>query len=103
MTRFGVLSGGAWDEPSRSAIVLPLAQAGQKQQLAGLLVLGISPRLAFDDEYRGFFDLVDSNVGTAIANADAYEAERKRAEKLAELNRAKTAFLVTSVMNFALH
>ena len=92
MARFGALPGGAWDEPSRSAIVLPLAQAGQQQQLAGLLVLGISPRLAFDDEYRGFFDLVASNVGTAIANADAYEAERKRAEKLADLDRAKTAF-----------
>lgn len=32
VTRFGELSGGAWDEPSRSAIVLPIAQPGQKQQ-----------------------------------------------------------------------
>ncbi|MEG4799691.1 ATP-binding protein [Microcoleus sp. ARI1-B5] len=92
ITRFGMLSGGAWDEPSRGAIVLPIAMAGQKQLLAGFLVLGISPRLAFDDEYRGFFDLVASNIATAIANARAYEAERKRAEALAELDRAKTTF-----------
>ncbi|MCC5647349.1 response regulator [Nostoc sp. CHAB 5824] len=92
IARFGMLSGGAWDEPSRSAIVLPIAQAGQKQQLAGFLVLGISPRRAFDDEYRGFFDLVASNIATAIANTKAYEAERKRAEALAELDRAKTTF-----------
>ncbi|XHX75860.1 MAG: ATP-binding protein [Stenomitos frigidus ULC029] len=91
MTQFGELPGGVWDEPSRLAIVLPVAQAGQKQ-LAGLLVLGISPRLAFDDEYRGFCDLVASHVATAIANADAYVAERKRAEALAEINRAKTTF-----------
>jgi len=92
ITRFGMLSGGAWDEPSRKAIVLPIAMAGQKQLLAGFLVLGISPRRAFDDEYRGFFDLLASNIATAIANARSYEAERKRAEALAELDRAKTTF-----------
>jgi PAS domain S-box-containing protein len=92
ITRFGVLTGGVWDDPVRSAIVLPIAQAGQKHLLAGFLVLGISPRREFDDEYRGFFDLVASNVVTAIANAQAYEEERKRAEALAELDRAKTAF-----------
>ena len=48
--------------------------------------------MRFDDEYRGFFDLVASNIVTAIANAQAYEAERKRAEALAELDRAKTPF-----------
>lgn len=92
ITRFGMLSGGAWDEPSKQAIVLPIAMAGQKQLLAGFLVLGISPRRAFDDEYRGFFDLLASNIATALANAQAYEAERKRAEALAELDRAKTTF-----------
>lgn len=92
MTHLGALSGGAWEEPSRGAIVLPIAQAGQKHLLAGLLVLGISPRLPFDDEYRGFFDLVASNLTTALANAQAYEEERKRAEALAELDRAKTVF-----------
>lgn len=90
--QFGELPGGAWEESPRSAIVLPIAQAGQKEQLAGLLVLGISPRLEFDHEYRGFFELVASNVATAIANASAYEEERKRAEALAELDRAKTTF-----------
>ncbi|MBD6616134.1 PAS domain S-box protein [Komarekiella sp. 'clone 1'] len=90
--QFGELPGGAWEESPRSAIVLPIAQAGQKEQLAALLVLGISPRLEFDHEYRGFFELVASNVATAIANASAYEEERKRAEALAELDRAKTAF-----------
>ncbi len=90
--RLGNLPGGAWEEPSRSAIVLPIAQSAQKKPLAGLLVLGISPRREFDDEYRGFFDLVANQVTTAIANAQAYEEERKRAEALAELDHAKTVF-----------
>jgi PAS domain S-box-containing protein len=92
LDQFEPILGGAWDEPSRSAIVLPITQSSQKEQLAGLLVLGISPRREFDDEYRGFFDLVASHVTTAIANAQAYEEECKRAEALAELDRAKTTF-----------
>jgi GAF domain-containing protein len=95
----GELPGGAWPEPYNAALVMPLAKSGQAQQLAGLLVVGISPRQAFDDEYRGFFDLVVSHVTTAITNASAYEGERKRAVSeaarsaaLAELDRAKTLF-----------
>ncbi|HEY9769757.1 MAG TPA: ATP-binding protein [Coleofasciculaceae cyanobacterium] len=92
ITQIGSLSGGVWDEASRKAIVIPIAQASQKQQVLATLILGISPQLAFDDEYRGFFDLVASNIKTAIANAQAYEEERQRAEALAELDRAKTVF-----------
>lgn len=97
-TRFGLLPSG-WEESTRCAIVLPLTQSGHKQQLTGLLILGISPRREFDDEYRGFFDLVASNVATAIANADAYEAERRRAEALAELDLAKHSSSATCRMN----
>ncbi|HEY9607190.1 MAG TPA: histidine kinase dimerization/phospho-acceptor domain-containing protein, partial [Allocoleopsis sp.] len=98
-SRCGELPGGAWPEPGDAALVMPLAKSGQAQQLAGLLVVGISPRRALDGEYRGFFDLVASHVTTAIANAEAYEAERQRAVSeaarsaaLAELDRAKTLF-----------
>ncbi|MBD2435656.1 response regulator [Nostoc sp. FACHB-110] len=84
-TRFGELSGGVWEESPRAAIVLPITQSGQKQQLSGLLILGVSPRRQFDDDYRGFFDLVANHVATAIANAYAYEQERQRAEALASL------------------
>jgi PAS domain S-box-containing protein len=91
-THFGEFPGGVWSESAHAALVMPLAQSGQAQQLAGFLVIGISPRRVLDDEYRGFFDLVSSHVTTAIANAQAYEAERKRAEALAELERAKTTF-----------
>jgi GAF domain-containing protein len=39
-----------------------------------------------------FFQLIAGNIATAIANARAYETERKRAEALFELDRAKTTF-----------
>jgi PAS domain S-box-containing protein len=91
--RFGRLPAGAWtDDWTRRALVLPLAKAGAQELPAGFLVAGISPRLVFDDEYRGFLELVAGHIATAIANARAHEAERKRIEALAELDRAKTAF-----------
>ncbi len=89
-SRFGPLRIQAELQPQR-ALVLPVAQAGQ-ERLAGLLVAGVNPRRALDDEYRGFFELVAGQVATALANARAYEEERKRAEALAEIDRAKTTF-----------
>jgi PAS domain S-box-containing protein len=87
----GNLSGGIWPESPQRAVVLPLAKSGQAQ-CAGFLVAGVSPRLALNDDYRGFLDLLAGHIAAAIANARAYEEERRRAEALAELDRAKTAF-----------
>ena len=89
--RFGPLPGGAWPEPTLRAAVLPMAKPGQARP-TGFVVSGISPRLVFNDGYRGFLDLLAGHIATAVANARAYEEERQRAEKLAELDRAKTAF-----------
>jgi PAS domain S-box-containing protein len=68
-----------------------MAKPGQGE-LAGFVVAGVSPRLAFNDDYKGFMDLLAGHVATAVANARAYEEEKKRAEALAELDRAKTVF-----------
>jgi PAS domain S-box-containing protein len=89
--RFDCLPKEPWDEPAHQAMLLPIARPGWDRP-AGVLVFGISPRRAFDDDYRGFFDLVAGHVATAVSNARAYEEERKRAEALAEIDRAKTAF-----------
>jgi K+-sensing histidine kinase KdpD len=61
-------------------------------KLAGVLVAGVSSRLKLDERYKSFFELVTTQIATSIANARAYEEERKRAEALAELDRAKTVF-----------
>jgi len=59
---------------------------------SGRLIVGVNPRRPFDDGYRSFLDLVADQQGIALTNARAYEAERKRAEELAALDRAKTTF-----------
>ncbi|MFN8475055.1 MAG: PAS domain S-box protein [Anaerolineae bacterium] len=90
--RFGALRLGAWpDSPPTQAIVLPLTTSSAGRA-SGCLILGLNARRAFDDDYKGFCDLVARHVETAIANARAYEEERARAAALAELDRAKTAF-----------
>jgi signal transduction histidine kinase len=89
--RFDDLPDQPWGAPPHQARVLPIARPG-RQQLAGVLVLGISPRRAFDDDYQGFFALVAGHVATVVANARAYEGEKERAEKLAEIDLAKTVF-----------
>jgi PAS domain S-box-containing protein len=89
--RFGPLVAGPWSEPLRCALVLPMHRPGQAS-IAGFMVAGVSPRLEFTDAYRGFVSLLAGQCATAIASAEAYEAERRRAATLEELDRAKTAF-----------
>ena len=74
-----------------AALLLPLQDAG-REGLAGFLIAGISPRRPIDDAYRSFMTLIAGQIATAIADAQALEAQRQRAEALAEIDRAKTAF-----------
>lgn len=89
--RFGALPVGTWSVSPQQALILPVRAAGQ-ETLVGLLILGVSAGCMLDEDYRNFLDLVSGQIATAIANARAYEEERKRAEALAELDRAKTVF-----------
>jgi GAF domain-containing protein len=89
--RFGSLPGGPWPESCKTALVLPISASGHTKP-SGFLVAGLSPRRIVDAEYQSFFELVVGHIGTAISNARAFQEERKRAEALAEIDRAKTTF-----------
>ncbi|HEX7836797.1 MAG TPA: ATP-binding protein, partial [Kofleriaceae bacterium] len=89
--RFGPMPGGPYDEPAHTAVVLPMLRAGHDEP-HGFFIAGASPRRALDARYRTFFELARDHIVAAIGNALAYEEERKRAEALAEIDRAKTAF-----------
>ena len=84
-------TGGAWPEKPTSHYLIPVRRP-ERDLLFGFLVLGISPRKQFDQPYRDFFQLVADQAATAMANAVAFESERKRIESLTELNKAKTVF-----------
>lgn len=89
--KFGDFPGGPWMDAPQQAIVVPIQRSGQ-DRLAGFFVSGISPKLEFDHEYHSYLDLVAGQISTAIANVRAFEEERKRAEALAALDKAKTVF-----------
>ena len=80
---------GAWPVPPQQVLVMPVSPAGQR---TGFALFAVNPRKRIDEEYQGFLSLIGGHVTTAIAESRALEEERKRAEALAELDRAKTAF-----------
>jgi signal transduction histidine kinase len=84
-------TGGPWKDPVRTALVIPIAAAGHDRPL-GVIVAGVSPSRALDEGYRSFYALLAAQVSVALRNAQAYQEERRRAEALAELDRAKTEF-----------
>ncbi|WP_437814027.1 ATP-binding protein [Sorangium sp. So ce1078] len=87
----GVLPTGAWQRPPTRAAMLSISPSGDTGR-AGVLIVGLNPFRLFDDDYRGFLHLAAGQISASIANAQAYEEEKRRAEALAELDRAKTAF-----------
>ncbi|MCY1045692.1 ATP-binding protein [Corallococcus sp. bb12-1] len=85
------LRGGPFGDAVGSLLLQSLAGAGTAAPL-GVLVTGLSPNRAFDEGHASFSELLGAQVAVALRNARAYEEERQRAEQLAELDRAKTAF-----------
>ncbi|KKC02634.1 SpoIIE family protein phosphatase, partial [Mycobacterium nebraskense] len=73
----------------RQALVLPLGETSN----AGAVVIGVSARRPLDSMYRGFCQLLADQLSAAFASVVSYEQQRRRADALAELDRAKTAFL----------
>ncbi len=89
--RFPDVPPGPWSDPPHTGVVVPIA-SNIAHRPNGVLVAGVSPRHGFDEQYATFFELIARQVSTAVVNASAYEDEKRRAEALAELDRAKTAF-----------
>ncbi|SCX54253.1 Signal transduction histidine kinase [Klenkia marina] len=85
------LTGGLWGDPVRDAVVLPLHTPGGDGP-TGALLLAVTPARRLDEDLRDHLSLVASQFAAALAVSEALAAERHRAEALAELDRAKTAF-----------
>ncbi|WP_448615204.1 ATP-binding protein [Modestobacter sp. URMC 112] len=83
------LHGGFWGDLVTESVALPITAADEP---IGVLLVAVSPNRALDEGYRAFHELLAGQFAGALANARAFTAERRRAESLAELDRAKTAF-----------
>jgi len=87
----GPLPAGSWDKCPNKALLVPIASLAQDRP-AGIFIAGLNPYRQLDSSYSGFIELIAGQISGSLANARAYEQERKRAESLAELDRAKTIF-----------
>ncbi|MEO8662748.1 MAG: ATP-binding protein [Bryobacteraceae bacterium] len=88
---FEDLPQGPANQRISEAIILPVASRGDDKHL-GVLIAGMNPTRRSDAAYQTFFELVATQVGTTIQNARVVEEEKKRAEMLEQIDRAKTAF-----------
>ena len=79
------------DADVHTAVVQPLTLVGRSTPI-GAVVLGTSPHLPLDDEYRIFLALAAGQVAAAVADAQAVEDERRRAAERAELDRSRAQF-----------
>lgn len=99
LARFDDLPTGPWDIPPRRAIVVPIAEQAQSQ-MAGVMIIGLNPYRPLDDAYRGFIDLLAGQIAAGLADVRAYEREKRRAEALAAIDRAKTVFFSNASHEF---
>ncbi len=76
--------------PNR-ALLVPIPEPGQTRP-AGVFIAGLNVHRPLDDAYRAFIRLFVGQLTAGLANATAYQAERRRSEALAEIDRAKTTF-----------
>jgi PAS domain S-box-containing protein len=93
---FECLGSPVWPEPIRSVCILPIRRTRADPPL-GVVALGISPRLQFDDQYKNFFEGVAReiamNLSTAQAEQMALEVSirtREVEEAHRELDRKKS-------------
>ncbi|CCE01462.1 putative sensor histidine kinase with multiple PAS and a response regulator receiver domain (modular protein) [Bradyrhizobium sp. STM 3809] len=89
---FGVaFPSGGWRQPPQQAVVMPIPSSGETGQ-GGFVIAGLNPFRLYDESYARFLNLVAGQIAAAVSNGGAYEAERRRAEALAAVDRAKTTF-----------
>ena len=82
---------GGWRQPPTQAVVLPILSSSEAGR-SGFVIAGLSPFRLYDQRYASFLDLVAGQITAAVNNGYAYEEQRRRAETLAEIDRAKTTF-----------
>ncbi|WP_188112961.1 SpoIIE family protein phosphatase [Mycobacterium simiae] len=79
------------DQPPATAAVMPV-QLGHGGSAAAVLVAAVTPYRIMDDDFRGFLGLTATQIGRAVSDTLAYQAQRRRAEALADLDKAKSEF-----------
>ncbi|MEW9552516.1 chemotaxis protein CheB [Nonomuraea sp. NPDC050783] len=79
----------------RRAVLHPLydrTEGQARDKVSGVLILGTEPRLPLDDAFGEFLSLAAGTIDTRLAGAGERDRARRQLKRLAELDRARTAF-----------
>lgn len=79
-----------WPEEISEACAVPITDVNGNP--LAFLLCGLSARRHFDEEYKIFLETVGSTIATVYQSIISLEEQRKKAEALAEIDRAKTIF-----------
>lgn len=82
---------GFWSVMPDKLVHIPIVSSGSSSPLA-VLTAALNPYRKFDETFRNFIQLIRDQVTLEVNNVIAFKEEKKRAEALAEIDRAKTAF-----------
>jgi signal transduction histidine kinase len=82
---------GSREAPPQQAMAIPVMLQGH-QSPAAVMIVALNPFRRLDSQYMSFIQLVTDQIAQALANATVIEAEHRRAEAMAELDKAKTLF-----------
>ncbi|KAF9919051.1 hypothetical protein BX616_002399 [Lobosporangium transversale] len=76
------------------ALLLPILENPSvlESRITTILIVGINPFQMLDDQYLDFLALLVANIASLLHFARAREEERKSAQALFELNKAKISF-----------
>ena len=78
---FPDLPDGMLGQAARSqARLVPIVRQGQEKPV-GVFIAALNPYREFDSFYGGFLDLAAGQIAASITNAQAYEAEKRRARR----------------------
>ena len=88
---FGAFQCDPYPEPPKQALVFPVNLHGTVHNNY-FLVVGVSSRRYLDEKYLVFYNLLTASINNALTKARAYDEERKKAEALTEIDKAKTTF-----------
>jgi len=91
--RFGAWPAGAWPVPPTQALLLPLAVGDSSPGETAVLVLGLSARRPWQEDYRAFCHLVADYAGRALARVRAVYQAQQLNQQLRALNASLDTFV----------
>ena len=82
----GELPGGAWPEPCREVLTLPVQDADGSEPPSGALVCGLSAGLKLDGPYRDYLRAASARIGAMVKSVRISRRERRRTDALTMLD-----------------